>query len=186
VTTFNDATTAAEVIGQLVGACSTTRFWDEMPPDYPSGAGVFVSERAQELVDAALAALSRLDGNVVISVAGTCPSCGGRSLVVDDDDEIDCIRAFCKRPTAAHELLNVAEHVDHVVVLFPEGFEMKHPLIERLDDDLFSCALHCWISEQTEPPREFGTYRVAWSDGAGWQWTPIQPPEHRDDPVGSA
>lgn len=171
MTMFDDATKVSEVIGQLVGACSTTRFWDEMPPDYPDGAGVFVSERAQELVDAALAALSRLEGNVVISVSGTCPSCGNRSLVVDDDDEIDCVRAGCKRPAAAHELLNVT-NTDHVVVLFSEGFEMEHPLLERLDGGLFGCALHCWISEQAEPPREFGTYRVAWSDGAGWEWTP--------------
>lgn len=43
-----------EIIGQLVGACSSTRFWSGLPKEYPSGFGIFQDKPARELVMAAL------------------------------------------------------------------------------------------------------------------------------------
>jgi hypothetical protein len=72
MTRFEDARTVEELIGQLVGACSTTRFWDEMPPDYPSGAGTFLDRDARSLADEALERYRRLQGGcpAVLNIAG--------------------------------------------------------------------------------------------------------------------
>lgn len=59
---FDDVQDTGELLGQLVGACSTTRFWDELPTDYPNGAGTFRDDVAGELVEAAKDALARLAG----------------------------------------------------------------------------------------------------------------------------
>lgn len=52
--------TTKEIIGQLVGAASMTRFWSRQAQDYPNTAGVFQDQNAKELVDAAMAALKKL------------------------------------------------------------------------------------------------------------------------------
>jgi hypothetical protein len=62
ISVFDSAQSISEVIGQLVGLCSTTRFWDQLPDDYPMGAGVFQDQLGASLVDAALARLDQLPG----------------------------------------------------------------------------------------------------------------------------
>lgn len=257
---FDDAQTPAGVIGQLVGACSVTRLWDEMPQDYPSGAGTFIDDRAKALVDAALAALERLEstgglritsslrdatgleiaepvhsllhveagglvsaptfhitqpvrdlaltvltyldeteivhrteidpvalrvgdrfgvavrvrhfGNVVISVAGNCPACGGRSLALTGDDELACIYQGCPRPSAVHELLSREQISSHRVRIEEGGFSIEHPLVERLDGQLFTCALHVWLLESFQAPRDPGNYLVHPLADGGWIYIP--------------
>lgn len=55
-----DVETVHELLGQLVGLCSVTRFWDAMPATYPSDAGVFRDVEAGALVEAAMDAYRRL------------------------------------------------------------------------------------------------------------------------------
>ena len=54
------ADSVRELFGQLVGVCSSTRFWDEMETRYPYGAGVFQEDVAGRLIDAAMAEYTRL------------------------------------------------------------------------------------------------------------------------------
>lgn len=55
--------------------------------------------------------------------------------------QIVCVNApACPRPSAVNELLAIATP-DHEVELKANGFAMKHPLIERVDDALFNCPL---------------------------------------------
>lgn len=48
-----DAVTVKELFGQLVGAASSTRFWDKQPANYPFNQGTFVEVNAEALVEAA-------------------------------------------------------------------------------------------------------------------------------------
>lgn len=50
---FNELT-VQNLVYVLVGAASTTRFWDELPDDYPNGAGTFREGTAGKLAEAAL------------------------------------------------------------------------------------------------------------------------------------
>jgi len=50
---FNELT-VQNLVYVLVGVASATRFWDELPDDYPNGAGTFREGTARKLADAAL------------------------------------------------------------------------------------------------------------------------------------
>ncbi len=55
-----DAKTEDELLYQLVGACSSTRFWDGMNVDYPYACGTFIDENAKALAEAAKVHLAKL------------------------------------------------------------------------------------------------------------------------------
>lgn len=73
-----DVSSVGELLGQLVGACSVTRFWDAMPAGYPSAAGVFRDRQAGVLVDAAMDAYRRMGGEDIDEVDAPTEGTGRR------------------------------------------------------------------------------------------------------------
>lgn len=106
------------------------------------------------------------------AVQGHCPVCGGCSLFLAEGGHVTCSRLECPRPTAVDELLANRE-TDHVVVLQPKTFTVRHPLRERLDDELLTCDVHQRIRGLDGPPRQPGTYRVTVLPGGSWMWEEI-------------
>lgn len=105
-------------------------------------------------------------------IAPRCPVCGCE-LRVYGTGQLVCTLLECPRPTAAAELLSEGE-TEHILVLEPGSYSLKHPIRERLDDAL----LTCWVGQHVG---EFGflmgngdmgdwrigtRYRV-WMDGEG-------------------
>lgn len=97
------------------------------------------------------------------TVQGYCPACGGNSLIRASGGHITCSRIDCPNPTAADEILADRE-TEHVVQLDVATFTVRHPLRERLNDELMDCELHNWIADLSGPPRIPGRYRVIWAD----------------------
>lgn len=97
------------------------------------------------------------------SVPGYCPMCGGQSLFRASGGHITCSRSDCPNPTAVDEILAERE-TEHIVQLGHDNFTVRHPLRERLNDELMDCELHTWISDLSGPPRKPGGYRVFWAD----------------------
>lgn len=82
-----------------------------------------------------------------------------------------CCARGCPRPFAASELLADPE-TEHVVDYQAGGlWTMKHPLRERLDDQLMRCQLVQYLGS-TYPGPGAGRYRVRDSDGT-WAWEPL-------------
>lgn len=79
-----------------------------------------------------------------------------------------CSVIDCPRPTAVSDLLRDRE-TEHIVALGPSSFTVRHPLRERLDDDLLTCDLPHHIADSDGPPGEPGRYRVV-SAGGRWVW----------------
>lgn len=99
-------------------------------------------------------------------VAGYCPmGCGQTLVLVGWGGHVACSLDACPRPDAAADILNDAE-VNHIVALGATTFTVRHPLRERLDDELMHCSLHEWIAGLSGPPRKPGTYRVYQAAGA--------------------
>lgn len=102
-----------------------------------------------------------------------CPQCGGPTLGVSGN-HIQCTNINCELPEAAERILSDRE-TEHVVVMEPSSWSMKHPLRERLDDELLTCYVGSHIAEFYEmymsgqmdgTPVEPATYRVT-VDGVG-------------------
>jgi hypothetical protein len=92
----------------------------------------------------------------------------GETLILAAGGHVTCSRISCPEPDAASTLLEDAE-TEHVVRFTPDVFTVRHPLRERLHDDLMDCALHEHIAEMDGPPVPPGRYRARQSDG-GWAW----------------
>jgi hypothetical protein len=105
------------------------------------------------------------------SIAGYCPACGWESLTRANGGRVTCGRLECQRPTAADEILADSE-TEHVVHLFAGTFTIRHPLRERLDDQLMRCDLHDHIASLAGPPAAPGRYR-ALGEGDDWTWQAI-------------
>lgn len=104
----------------------------------------------------------------MMRVAGFCPmGCGG-TLAVGEGGALFCEAGRCPRPSAAAEILADPE-AHHVVAVTGDGWLGKHPLRERLDDELLSCDLADAMIEGVFPPP--GLYRVEKVPG-GWDWLP--------------
>jgi hypothetical protein len=97
-----------------------------------------------------------------IEIRGYCPACGHGSLVIRSamlvPATVMCCWPDCPRPTAAHEILADRES-EHVVDLGVEGFTLRHPLRERLDDALMDCDVHARLAAGG-PPASTGRFRV--------------------------
>lgn len=96
----------------------------------------------------------------LIDVRGECPmGCGKTLHLASDSGLIACISPACPRPLAVSDLLR-DPLTDHKVEVDYDGFAIKHPLYERIEDKLFACDLQAWLSGLAEPPTVDGVYRV--------------------------
>lgn len=100
-------------------------------------------------------------------IVGHCPACGGTTLFIGTGGHITCSLISCPRPTAVDELL-VEQETEHVVLFDEHTFTVRHPLRERLDDQLMTCNLHKTIADRSGPPAQPGRYRVTWTEGRWW------------------
>lgn len=105
-------------------------------------------------------------------VVGYCPACGGESLFLAAGGYVTCSRLECPRPAAVDELLEDRE-TEHIVVLRDRDFTVRHPLRERLDDQLLTCVIHQRITSLNGPPAQLGTYRVTVLPGGSWMWEEV-------------
>lgn len=115
------------------------------------------------------------------AVRGNCPVCGKAQLITQELSTPDgvvayiwCANNFCARQNAVNEILSDPE-TEHIVTLEDDSWNMKHPLRERLDDELLHCAVAEAlrnIYEYDVPIPENGTYRVIPSndDTKPWKW----------------
>lgn len=111
------------------------------------------------------------------AVFGFCPMGCGSTLFLADGGHITCSAAGCPSPGAAGDLL-ADQETDHIVVFGDEGYTVRHPLRERLDDALMTCGLHQHIAGLGNPAIVPGRYRAR-GDGRVWSWEgPISRPEH--------
>lgn len=93
----------------------------------------------------------------VLPIEGHCPMCAA-SLVRDLSGVILCSEANeCPDPLAASEVLRDTE-LEHIVEIDRiGGYRVKHPIRERIADEILNCAIH----EQLGVVRvEAGRYRA--------------------------
>jgi hypothetical protein len=96
--------------------------------------------------------------------------CGER-LIIGEGGVLWCASLLCPRPDAAAEILADGE-AEHIVSWAGDGFTIRHPLRERLDDALLRCELHLhcgWLLGDGSGP-EPGTYRVRGQGRVQWCW----------------
>jgi hypothetical protein len=79
-------------------------------------------------------------------------------MVPEIGGAILCHHYGCPEPTAAHDILGDHE-TEHVVEFTTEGWTLRHPLIERIDDRLMSCAVGEMVAALKNGP-EPGRYRL--------------------------
>jgi hypothetical protein len=72
---------------------------------------------------------------------------------------VTCRFLGCPRPDAVAQILEDHES-EHVVEFGEWTFTVRHPLRERLDDELMRCELHQWIADLSGPPVQLGRYRA--------------------------
>lgn len=98
-------------------------------------------------------------------VAGLCPMGCGYSLVLEADPipRVLCANPTCPRPSAVDELLHDGR-TDHVVTVHADGVTIRHPLRERLDEQLDDCTLLYVLTVLQRPPVPDGRYLVPVDD----------------------
>lgn len=93
------------------------------------------------------------------TVNGYCPMGCGTTLYVDGG-MVSCSNLNCPRPNAVSEILSDKE-TEHIVVVGQKDFTVKHPLRERLDNELLECNLFEHLESLDGPPVPAGEhYRV--------------------------
>ena len=96
----------------------------------------------------------------------------GETLFLGNGGYVTCSYIPCPRPDAASDILD-DDCAQHIVQLDEAQFTIRHPLRERLDDELMHCALHDWLLHEG-PPELPGRYLVAWTSDIGEAtWTPL-------------
>lgn len=113
---------------------------------------------------------------MLIDVRGHCPACGAEKLhVVKGVGLLHCLNPECTHQGAAQKILDDPE-VHHILEVLPDveteqsgRWTLKHPLVERIDGDLFNCSLHQMFSMRfaLHFPPDPGRYRVI-RQGQGW------------------
>lgn len=93
----------------------------------------------------------------------------GTTLFRAVSGHIYCTTETCPRPNAVAEILADGETA-HIVVVDRDGFTVRHPLRERLDDALLTCDVHASIPRLAGPPHKPGRYRVWRKSEDTWTW----------------
>lgn len=110
------------------------------------------------------------------AVDGFCPMGCGPNLYLDDDGRVMCSIVECPRPDAAALILDDRE-TEHLVTFSETAFTVRHPLRERVYDQLMECQLHEHIASLDGPPVAPGLYRAiwhAWPVGVDVVWEEVQ------------
>jgi hypothetical protein len=102
-----------------------------------------------------------------------CPACGD-PLRVNYQGVLICDAEKCPRPLAATEILSDGQGTDHIVRFESHSYSIKHPLIERCDDELLDCWVgrqvgefgETWVNNPLSPITAGVTYRM-WAEGEG-------------------
>lgn len=127
-------------------------------------------------------------------VMGYCPVCGRETLRLTDTGYLWCAGEDCDQPFAAREVLADPE-TEHVVHFEDDGYQVKHPLRERIGDALLTCRVIEHINTQlhitgisVRPPG--GLWRVTYretpeGDAVGWQWEALVTHDRGSDDDGS-
>lgn len=92
-------------------------------------------------------------------VNGYCPFGCGETLNLALSGDIMCLNARCPDYQAVEKILADPEH-EHIVTFNESDFTIKHPLKERLNDELLRCQLHARIASWDGPPVVLGTFRA--------------------------
>lgn len=92
----------------------------------------------------------------------------GATLFLGSGGYVTCSWVECPNPTAASDLLGDRE-VEHIVEFGLKTFTIRHPLRERLNEDLMVCGLYDHIVGLDGPPIQMGRYRARRADGR-WHW----------------
>jgi hypothetical protein len=105
-------------------------------------------------------------------IKGFCPACGQDELYVSHlRCRLGCSNPVCPDPDAADKLL--ADNETHHIVRFDpndEVFDIKHPIRERIDDELFDCSIHQLVLDAEDYHDWEGTWRILEeADPPGWE-----------------
>lgn len=105
-----------------------------------------------------------MDSPGSIQMKGFCPNCGQRTLVAKwgmvGEAELACTNLGCDDLAAASKIIGECE-TEHIVMCFEETYTIKHPLRERINDELYDCTIAAAFRDEWGPPREGpGLYRV--------------------------
>lgn len=99
-------------------------------------------------------------------VCGFCPMGCGTTLFVGVGGHITCSYVGCPEPSATDLILD-DRITEHVVTFDDDGFTIRHPLRERINDELMRCTLHNECA-RAGPPLT-GVYTV-FRVGDRWQF----------------
>ncbi len=120
-----------------------------------------------------------------IGIKGYCPACGHQSLGVTAlglvSSAVRCFWDGCPRPSAAAEILDETE-TEHQVMIDDRGFmTLRHPLKERLGDELMQCQVPEQMAASSEKYLPPGRYRVTrhtpeWGGGTSLVFEPLTGP----------
>lgn len=98
-------------------------------------------------------------------VEGYCPMGCGQTLAVSRGGHIYCANPDCPEQDAVGDILGKAE-TEHIVHVLRDGVTIKHPLRERLRDELENCTLLYALTVTYPPIVAGGIWRV-WQDESG-------------------
>jgi hypothetical protein len=108
-----------------------------------------------------------------IDMQGKCPMGCGRTLHYSSGSGfVVCMNKDCPDDGAVNKLLADPE-AGHIVVLNEFDFDLKHPLRERIDDELFDCHVYRVLTAAKAPPQALGRWRVTDTTGddpKAWTW----------------
>lgn len=116
---------------------------------------------------------------------GRCPHCGAEELQRGFQGRIVCGNTLCERQDAVNSLLTDPQLTEHLIKVSkrhrPGSAEpqveitdvtLRHPLVERLDDDLFTCELALYMEAGRPELLPVGMYQVIQVDGV-WKFEPV-------------
>lgn len=108
----------------------------------------------------------------LVKVQGWCPMGCGQTLYLDDLGRIYCDEFDCTNFEAAAELLDDRE-TGHIVVFGQVGFTIRHPLRERIADELMGCDL--MGAAQGFDQETIGRFRATRrAGGPEWVFAPLE------------
>lgn len=109
-------------------------------------------------------------------VTGLCPMGCGDTLYLAAKGVLECTSPICPDPDAATAILLDPE-TEHLVRLEGDGWSCRHPIRERLANELLSCGVGDAVQIMLRWPGGVrdGTYRVMRSPvgPGGWGWEEI-------------